>query len=82
MSTRSTRVLHRMFLACILFALLLIPQIGATRTALAAKPIAFPENDCPTASVLLTSIKINIDASGTSTSGQAVFAPGAVLNVY
>lgn len=40
MSTKSSRVLHRTFLTCALFALLFVPQIGTTGTALAAKPKA------------------------------------------
>ncbi len=43
MSTRSSRVLHRTFLTCTFFAFLLVPQIGAPGTALAAKsPAKFP----------------------------------------
>jgi hypothetical protein len=38
MSTKSSRILHRTFLTCTLFALLFVPQIGTTGTALAAKP--------------------------------------------
>jgi hypothetical protein len=38
-------------------------------------------NNVPTASIIPTSIKINIDAFGISASGQQVVAPGAVLNV-
>ncbi len=40
MSTKSSRILHRTFLTCTLFALLFVPQIGTTGTALAAKPKA------------------------------------------
>jgi hypothetical protein len=74
MSTKSSRVLHRTFLACTLCVLLLVPQIGATGTAFAAKSTAkFPT---PVSLAVANSYCLNLGTSAVVGSQKiAVFNP-------